>query len=333
MQTNHLWEGDYVETLENLIFSVKGFFHPEGRTVAYLRYIPDLNGERKRKDGMRFKRIYDLRDSTNFLRKRFPKYLYPDQKSNMILQAVPNVMILKTYRAAEGLKIDGTEGELAGITLRIVEAVCKEADVPRDSVGVSGSLLLGLAGPSSDVDLIVYGSEHCRRVYEALKRLRVRGDLILPYDERTVLRVVKERWEETGLDLSKFVSREIDKILHGVVDGREYFIRLVKYLEEVPDRDFRFESLGGAVIRAQVVEDSDSIYTPCSYSIENCSYLTSSTKEPAKELASFRGKFTEQARKGEVVEARGKLERVFGENEEHVRLLLGGPKDYLTVRG
>jgi len=333
MQPNHLCEGDYVETLEHLIFSVKGFFHPEGRTVAYLRYIPDLKGERKRKDGMRFRRIYDLGDSTNFLRKRFPKYLYSDQRSNMVLQAVPNVMILKTYRAVDGLQAEKTDEELAGVTLRAIDAICKEADIPQGSIGVSGSLLLGLAGPSSDVDLIVYGSEHCRCAYDALKRLRLRRDLISPYDEKTVDRVVKERWQETGLGLARFVQGEIEKVLHGMIDGREYFIRLVKYLEEVQEKSSKYEPLGGAVIRAKVAEDCDSIFTPCTYDIENCSYLTGSTTDPAKELASFRGKFTEQAKKGDAIEARGKLERVFGENQEHVRLLLGGPKDYLIVRG
>jgi len=334
MESNNLREGDYIETLEHLIFSVKGLFHPEGRTVAYLRYVPDLNGERKRKDGMRFRRVYELRDTTNYLRKYFPKYLYSDEKSNMILQAVPNVLILRTYKPVDGWAgRENSQSELAGIAVRFIDTLCKEARVPTHSIGVSGSLLLGLAGPSSDIDLVAYGSQHCLRVYEALRQLRVRGDQILPYDEHSVMIVLKERWQETGLDLGKMAKTEMNKILHGVIDQRGYFIRLVKDWDDENDGTGTFEPLGSAIIRAEIVDDQDSIFTPCSYMIKNCRYLIGSATEPVKELVSFRGKFAEQAKKGDLMEARGKLERVLSKKEGHIRLLLGSPKDYLIAAG
>jgi len=46
--------------------------------------------------------------------------------------------------------------------------------------------------------------------------------------------------------------------------------------------------------------------------------------EPIEEIVSFRGRFCEQARKGETVIAQGKVEKVQREeNREHFRLLLG----------
>jgi predicted nucleotidyltransferase len=47
------------------------------------------------------------------------------------------------------------------------------------------------------------------------------------------------------------------------------------------------------------------------------------------ELLSFRGKFTEMTRVGDVVEARGALEVVGGE-EKRYRVVLGGKGDYLV---
>jgi len=37
-------EGDFLETLEGLIFDVKGLLHPDARVIAYLRYLPDPHG-------------------------------------------------------------------------------------------------------------------------------------------------------------------------------------------------------------------------------------------------------------------------------------------------
>ena len=87
MNFKGLREGDYIETREHLIFTVKGLSHPTGRTIAYLRYIPDPKGERMREDGMRFRRIYDLRESTDYLRSNFMKYIYFDEVRGMLLQA------------------------------------------------------------------------------------------------------------------------------------------------------------------------------------------------------------------------------------------------------
>ncbi|MCP8323598.1 MAG: hypothetical protein L6N96_05415, partial [Candidatus Methylarchaceae archaeon HK02M2] len=42
-----------------------------------------------------------------------------------------------------------------------------------------------------------------------------------------------------------------------------------------------------------------------------------------KEIASFRGRFCEQAKNGETVIAQGKIERVINTYEDHHRILLG----------
>ena len=47
-QPQGLIEGDYVETQEGLLFTVKGIHHPEGQIIAYLRYVPDPMGTRER---------------------------------------------------------------------------------------------------------------------------------------------------------------------------------------------------------------------------------------------------------------------------------------------
>jgi predicted nucleotidyltransferase len=76
-------------------------------------------------------------------------------------------------------------------------------------------------------------------------------------------------------------------------------------------------------IRKTIKNESEGIFTPCKYSLEN-----PSDNEPV-ELLSYRGKFTEQVKKGELIEARGTLEKVWDKNKEAYRLVLGRKGDYL----
>jgi len=45
-------EGDLIENLDECIFDVKGLIHPPNRVIAFIRYVPDANGNRER-DGFR----------------------------------------------------------------------------------------------------------------------------------------------------------------------------------------------------------------------------------------------------------------------------------------
>jgi predicted nucleotidyltransferase len=88
-------------------------------------------------------------------------------------------------------------------------------------------------------------------------------------------------------------------------------------------------------IEAVVVDDSEAIFTPCTYKIEDVKIVEGPKLQPITEIASFRGRFCEQARKGEAVVAQGKLEHVTDHRsgEEYFRLLLGNkPTDYMILK-
>jgi len=53
-----------------------------------------------------------------------------------------------------------------------------------------------------------------------------------------------------------------------------------------------------------------------------------------REIVSFRGRFCEQAKKGEVIIAQGKIEKVTERNgTEYFRMILGGkPSDFMISR-
>ena len=324
-----LVEGDYVETPEGLLFAVKGIRHPGDLTVAYLRYVPDPTGSRERR-GRRYRRVYDLEETDRFLRENYPRYVNLVEDRGLALQSVPRGRITRVYRPRERLAellVDPRPG-LERTVSRLVSALA-ERGVPVDGLGISGSVLIGMDTPASDVDLIGYGSDAGRRVYDALKRLRREVGWVSPYDAETVVGVTRSRWGDTGLDLGGLGAIEARKVLHGLVDGTEYFVRLVRGPGEF-EEGISSRPLGRVTLRATVRESWASIYTPCAYEIDDCSHRGPHDWPHPSQLVSFRGKFTEQAGDGDRVEARGTLERVeHGDRTAH-RVVLGGRGDYLV---
>jgi predicted nucleotidyltransferase len=80
-------------------------------------------------------------------------------------------------------------------------------------------------------------------------------------------------------------------------------------------------------------DDSQMIFTPCHYEIDDVDIVEGSKVKAIEEIVSFRGRFCEQARKGEFVKAAGKIERVQERGKKaFFRLLLGNNiSDYMII--
>ena len=95
----------------------------------------------------------------------------------------------------------------------------------------------------------------------------------------------------------------------------------------------RYKNVGYAKIRALIEDDSEAIFTPCTYKIKNVE-THEGVHFPIEEISSFRGRFCEHTRTGEAVIAQGKVERVTDDrqNREYFRLLLGNkPSDFMVL--
>jgi len=118
--------------------------------------------------------------------------------------------------------------------------------------------------------------------------------------------------------------------------GKHFFIRFVKDHNEINKQygTFIYKPQGNARIKATIEDESEALFTPCSYKLANVEILKGSKVEPIEEIVSFRGRFCEQAKSGEVVIAEGKLESVQQEGKhDYYRLLLGGKlSDHMILR-
>ncbi len=140
--------------------------------------------------------------------------------------------------------------------------------------------------------------------------------------------VVWSRWADSVLDLKKLGPLEVQKILHGRVDSRDYFFRLLKLPQEVEIEDDS-RPLGVVRLIARITDAEGAIYAPCSYLIKDCEYIDSCGLPIPSQLLSYRGKFTEQAEKGDLVEVRGTLEEVVIRGQRSFRVILGRKGDYM----
>jgi len=312
------------------IFEVKGLIHPPGKAVAYPRYIPDPRGPRK-KGHRAFRKLTSWSERLVLLEGPFKGYMVfdPILGDRFCEVSLREVQVLDPREGLERLRKSNEPFELARLALEMADELRDRANLAWRDLGVSGSLLVGLAGPSSDIDIMAYGLKACLEAYSALRSMRQEG-ITKPLGLRELMTIYDARSRDTPYDLRTFLAREPRKLLQGVFRNRPYSIRLVPRKDREPYGTLRFKPLGTAVIRAEVADASKSMLTPCSYSLAHVQVLEGPRGVKPSALVSFRLRFCEQATEGELVEARGKLEAVFDpEGFLEVRIVVGGqPGDY-----
>ncbi len=332
-------EGELVKTGNQVIFDVKGLVHPPKRIIAFPRYIPSPEGTRRGEKEL-YGKIYSFNERFQFLKQNMSDLIVHDPVFDETLCEVPADTVVEQYDPVEKLRLlrtSNTLGDLERKVVHLTEELQEASGIPWSSIGISGSVLTGLTTVQSDVDPVVYGEENGRRAYEALEALLkdnaagfkqyARGGLQTLFDFRS---------KDTIMSFEDFARVERRKAFQGMYEGTDYFIRFVKDWSQVSEQygDVCYKNAGYAKITATIADDSEALFTPCSYRIENVTVAEGAKLEPIREIVSFRGRFCEQARNGEAVIAQGKVEHVTDKrkDQEYYRVILGNkPSDYMRL--
>lgn len=327
-------EGDYIETKDNdLFFDVKGLLHPNDRKVCFLRFYPHKNGDRIKK-GKKFKKVYSLEERYSILREKYPQYLFFSSEFDIELQGAKIEDIKKIYTPREyynGLKTKKSLLKIEKYSKKLCDLFITKGNIPENSIGISGSPMIGLSKEDSDIDIIIYGTQDSLKFQDKLKNIFQALNNCRMYNLEEYKAHYK--WRVGGSDISfeDFLKSEKRKLHQGKFYGIDFFIRYIKSPEDWNGTyyDYKFKNLGRIKIRAKVIDSTNSIFTPCSYKIELLDVLESKiipkkiNLKNLNEINSFRGRFCEQAINGENVLVKGKLEEVnFRNDKSYLRILL-----------
>ncbi|MFX1237643.1 MAG: hypothetical protein ACFFAS_10740 [Promethearchaeota archaeon] len=327
-------EGDYLETKEHLFFDIKGIHHPRDRKICFLRFYADPQGDRL-KDGTRYKKIYDLKERYAYLKKNYPKYIFFSERLDLELQGVKNDDILKIYTPRNyriELEKKKDRSKLENCSLELCELFTSEGDLPSESIGISGSPMVGLNKEQSDIDLIVYGTQESLRFQSHLSDvLNDQDNFCRQYNLEEYQIHYDWRVGGSNVPFDKFFECEKQKLHQGIYKGFEFFIRYIKSPEDWKGAygDYRYENYGRIKLKARILDSTDSIFTPCSYKIEPLELQEGKPNssdfniKDILEVNSYRGRFCEHAVNGETVIIEGKLEKViYKENSQYLRIML-----------
>ncbi len=327
-------EGDYLETKQDhLFFDIKGIYHPHNRKICFLRFYPDQNGDRI-KDDIKFKKIYSLEERYSKLREQYPQYLFFSKNFDLELQGVKYEDIKQIYTPRAYFKKLKDKHELTETEIQsknLCELLIHKGDIPENSIGISGSPMIGLNKKGSDIDIVIYGTQVSLEFQNKLKNLHQTSNNSRMYNLEEFK--THYEWRVGGSDIcfEDFLKSEKRKLHQGKFHGIEFFIRYIKSPEDWNGTyyDYNFKNLGRIKIKAKITNSTNSIFTPCSYKIESLKVLESKiiseniNLKNLNEINSFRGRFCEQAIKGDRVLVEGKLEEVnFRNDKSYLRILL-----------
>jgi predicted nucleotidyltransferase len=333
-------EGYYLETVEGLYFAIKGLEHPPDRRIAVLRYAPDSDTGTRCKNGVLYRRLYSFPEQEKWIAKTCPHYLVYDPVFGTALQSVPRSMIRQIHdpRLKLPALIQSPDRHaLEDDVVDFLSLLQKEASVPLPSLGITGSILIGMHTDRSDMDVVVFGETVCIRVHKALRRLldTAYHTGLKRLDPDGMKELYAQRAPDSRMDFREFESLEKVKANQGQFRGRTWFIRFVKNPDEAWNRygEFWYEPYGRVTVEAAVTDDHEAIFTPCRYLLSEVRCLESEKAPDLHEIVSFRGRFCEQARAGNRILAAGTLERIRdSRGRVRHRLLLGNsPEDTMVV--
>lgn len=286
---------DFFETNEGWIFAVSDYNHPHGLR-SLLRYIPDPSGERAAR-GIRYRKM-DFDQAFEFLRQNRPDYVQD-------LHVVPEYDVLRLYDPSQGLRAVAEKDPKTEKIARILN----QAGVPWEEMGITGSRLIGLQAPASDIDFVVYGPMWWK-ARDIVDRAKKEGS-IQDLDEETWKKIYAKRKPEISLE--EFMLHEKRKGNRGMIDGTYFDLLFTRDWNQIHPLD-EGRPVGQGLVEAQVTDCEFAFDSPAIFRLDH---------PEVKEILCFTHTYAGQALPGERIEAKGVLE----ETANGLRLVVGTTRE------
>jgi len=293
---------DFIES-DGLLAAVTSAAHPEGPVVTP-RYVRESGRLRK----------LDTAAARAFVLARHPDWLLTSPLLGAEVVLVPVARIDRVYRPATRAAelLAAHHGSAPERRAGAVVAALVELGVPLERVGLTGSVLVGAAGPASDMDVVVYGRRAFAAARAALATLVSAGTWREPDESGW-----RDAWERRGSPgrFEDYLRHERRKGTKAMVEGTRLDLSLLQDEGEgTPERP-PYRKLGRMELDAQVTDASAAFDLPARYAVRHAL---------VPEVVSWTATYAGQALAGEWVHASGWLEE---DAAGARRLLLGTSRE------
>jgi len=323
---------DFIYTQDDLFLATTTYLHPEDKILSFLRYIPDPKGERTL-NGKKYTKV-DSNQAYKFLKDFYPDYLFDCGVTGVQMMGVPTDRIEKILSPVDRLQeiMNQPEpDELLCKVIKVAETFNDLAGINQKHLGISGSILPGLYDPQlSDIDFVVYGLKNHRKAMELFESIKHQKDSPLKtIGDEYWARLYDKRIKDSTLSYKEFRWYEDRKNNRGVVEGTLFDILATKEWDEITGKfgEETYQPAGTIEIEATVSDALAAFDNPAVYQVEDVEILEGPDVS-VLEVASYTHTYSGQAREGERILAKGKLEKVVGE-KTYYRLIVGTTRESL----
>ncbi len=320
---------DFIHTTDDLFFATTTYLHPDDRIISFLRYIPDQDGDRSL-NNKRYSKV-DSNQAYEYLRNSFPEYLFDCEITNVEMMGVPTENVEKILQPIDRLRdiIKAQKRDkLLDKVVKLAETFREHTGISYGKMGISGSILPGLYNPDvSDIDFVIYGLKNHREVMKAFENIKKENGILKGIEGEYWKKLYKKRIKDSSLTYEEFRWYENRKHNRGILDGTLFDILQTRDWDEIHGSyaAIRYEPMGIIEIDCTVTDALAAFDNPAVYKVDDVEIIKG-PKVPITELASYTHTYAGQAREGERITARGKLEKVIGQNINY-RLVVGTTRE------
>jgi len=298
---------DYIETSQGLIFAVVTY-QPQAnnRIGCFLRYVKGVDGWKK----------VGTDEANHILSQSFPQYLYRSPQFDSVFHGVLPEDVLVHHQPEVGLKLRLAEqsDRLLAQKLHKLMTILHYYGANCEMIGLTGSMLLSLDKPTSDIDLAVYGRENFHQTRVAVERALLEGEL-LPLSDV----LMKDNFDRrsASLSFSEFVWHENRKNNKASIENTKFDIGMVLTPNDgVLVDTAQYEKQGARTLKATVVDDFGAFDFPAHY-------ITDDDMTP--DILAFTHTYIGQAKKNELIEVSGTVECNIATGKK--RLIVGSSRE------
>jgi predicted nucleotidyltransferase len=336
-------------TKEGLIFRVYGYDHPPCSCVCDVEYAPEqiykTDDPRaiRQSPSQRYYKFY-VDGGLKFVSKNYPGYQLFFTPLNRKLVGLTSDQIVELRKPEEKLsdlleRDLSREDKLMSSLQQVLDIVTDHSKLHSSDFGVFGSILHDFYNPDfSDLDFIVYGRSNLKVLRETLKDLYRTENLRLANEFDDSAKWAKNRhWFFKDMTISEFCEFCKNKLIYGIYKpityGRDFKVEFepVKDWSEIHDEydpNSRIRKVGWISAIAEVLDDSDSFFTPSVYAIEPKKIIKGPGSYSIDRIVSFVEEFRGQARVGQEVIVKGNLEEIEDSKGKHYQIVLTRAPDY-----